>query len=184
MIAYLIWHLAGSSALAIVLNFLIELVILAIVFYLVVWVLGVIGIPVPQKVIQLLGVLVLLILILSLFAGCADLTPAQKTTLEQDAWNTVYTAGMGAANGALTGGGGQAIAGAVFAAASPGAIPKLVGDISAANGANAAQAASLKAATASATRTLNSSGVSPSQAVNIIGSAIQTAASQSFSGKP
>lgn len=35
MIAYLIWHLAGSSALAIVLNFLIELVILAIVFYLV-----------------------------------------------------------------------------------------------------------------------------------------------------
>jgi|GEM_PF-5565535 len=86
MIAYLIWHLAGSSVLALVLNFLIELVILAIVFYLVVWVLGVIGIPVPQKVIQLLGVLVLLILILSLFAGCSTLnSPADKAALKDAA---------------------------------------------------------------------------------------------------
>lgn len=135
--------------------------------------------PLPAMVRTILAVVMAIVLVLMLLPGCSTMTAAQKTTLEQDAWNTVYAVGMGAANGALTGGEGQAIAGAVFAAASPSAIPKLVSDIAATNGATPAQASSLSAAATQATALLTSD--SKVQAVNIIGSAIQTAASQSFS---
>lgn len=59
--------------LASVISFLIYLCILAIIFYVVIWVLrDVIGLPIPEKVIQLLWVIVALIAILwlvQMFAG-------------------------------------------------------------------------------------------------------------------
>ena len=50
-----------------VINLLIQLVGLAIVVYLIIWVLGIIGVPLPGKVIQLLWVLVALIAILIIY---------------------------------------------------------------------------------------------------------------------
>jgi uncharacterized membrane protein len=47
-----------------VITFLIYLCLLAIVVYIVIWVLGIIGVPLPAKVIQLLWVIVGLIAIL------------------------------------------------------------------------------------------------------------------------
>jgi hypothetical protein len=49
-----------------IITLLIYVVILAIVVYLVIWVLGIIGVPIPEKVIQLLWVVVALIAILML----------------------------------------------------------------------------------------------------------------------
>lgn len=51
----------------VVVTLLIQLVILAIVVYLVIWVLGIIGAPLPAKVIQLLWVVVVLIAILFIY---------------------------------------------------------------------------------------------------------------------
>lgn len=50
--------------LASVITFLIYLCLLAIVVYVIIWVLGIIGVPLPEKVIQLLWVIVGLIAIL------------------------------------------------------------------------------------------------------------------------
>jgi len=47
-----------------VITLLIYLCILAIVVYLIIWVLGIIGLPIPQKVIQLIWVIAALIAIL------------------------------------------------------------------------------------------------------------------------
>lgn len=79
MIAYYLFHFGGPILFVAILNFLIEAVLLAIVIYLVIWVLGIIGVPIPAKVLQLLWVLVFLVLIASLFSGCASLSPAQKS---------------------------------------------------------------------------------------------------------
>ena len=49
-----------------IITLLIYVVILAIVVYLVIWVLGIIGVPIPEKVIQLLWVIVALVAILML----------------------------------------------------------------------------------------------------------------------
>ena len=49
-----------------IITLLIYIVLLAIVVYLVIWVLGIIGVPIPEKVIQLLWVVVALIAILML----------------------------------------------------------------------------------------------------------------------
>ena len=49
-----------------VIQLLIYIVILAIVVYLVVWVLGIVGVPIPAKVLQLIWVVVALIAILLL----------------------------------------------------------------------------------------------------------------------
>jgi hypothetical protein len=51
---------------AAVINLLIYICILAIVVYLIIWVLGIVGIPIPEKVVQLLWVIVALIAILML----------------------------------------------------------------------------------------------------------------------
>ena len=51
----------------IVIGLLIQLVILAIIVYLIIWVLQIIGVPLPAKVIQLLWVLVALIAILLIY---------------------------------------------------------------------------------------------------------------------
>lgn len=50
--------------LAIVINFLIWLLVLGLVFYLVVWVLGLLGIPVPAQVIKIVGAIVFLLVLL------------------------------------------------------------------------------------------------------------------------
>ena len=47
-----------------IITLLIYLCILAIVVYLIIWVLGIIGLPIPQKVIQLIWVIAALIAIL------------------------------------------------------------------------------------------------------------------------
>ena len=52
-----------------ILSLLIYLVVLGIVFYLIIYVLKALGITVPTKVIQLVGVLVLLLVILWFFQG-------------------------------------------------------------------------------------------------------------------
>ncbi len=52
--------------LASVISLLIYIVIIALVFYLVIWVLGIVGIELPPKVIQLLWVIFALIVILML----------------------------------------------------------------------------------------------------------------------
>ena len=49
-----------------VITLLIYICILAIVVYLIIWVLGIIGVPIPAKVVQLLWVIVALIAILML----------------------------------------------------------------------------------------------------------------------
>lgn len=48
-------------------SFLITLLILAAVFYLVLWVLGVIGVPLPAKVIQILWCIFALVALLALY---------------------------------------------------------------------------------------------------------------------
>lgn len=50
-----------------VISLLITLCVLAIAVYLVIWVLGAIGIVIPQKIVQLLWVIVILVAILFLF---------------------------------------------------------------------------------------------------------------------
>lgn len=82
MIAYLLIHYGAPSIFLWIINALIELVILAIVFYIVVWVLQAVGIPIPSKVIQLLGVLLALLIILSLFAGCSGVSPVAQATAQ------------------------------------------------------------------------------------------------------
>lgn len=52
-----------------VLNLLLLVVIIAIGFWLCVWILRAVGIPVPERVIQLLGVAALLIILLWFFTG-------------------------------------------------------------------------------------------------------------------
>lgn len=58
-----------------ILSLLIYLVILGLVFYLAVYVLGALGITVPQKVVQLVGVLVVLLVLLSFFGGYVEPLP-------------------------------------------------------------------------------------------------------------
>lgn len=77
-LAYYLIHAGGPIFVVAILNFLVELIILAIVFYVVVWILGLVGIAIPARIMQLLMALFALLLLLSLFTGCA-LTPAQKT---------------------------------------------------------------------------------------------------------
>jgi hypothetical protein len=50
--------------LAAVIWLLIYILILGLIGYLIIWVLGVLGIPVPQRVIQIVGVIVVLLVIL------------------------------------------------------------------------------------------------------------------------
>lgn len=47
-----------------VINFLILLLILGLLFYAVIWVLGILGIPVPPKVLQILGAIIFLVVLL------------------------------------------------------------------------------------------------------------------------
>lgn len=49
---------------AVVINFLIWLLVLGLVFYLVVWVMGLLGIPVPAQVIKIVGAIVFLLVLL------------------------------------------------------------------------------------------------------------------------
>ena len=50
-----------------IVGFLITLCIIAAVFYLVIWVLGIIGVPLPPKVIQILWVIFGLLALLALY---------------------------------------------------------------------------------------------------------------------
>ncbi len=50
--------------LVLVINFLIWLLILGLVFYLVVWVLGLLGIPIPGQVIKIVGAIIFLLILL------------------------------------------------------------------------------------------------------------------------
>lgn len=52
-----------------IISLLVYAVVLAILGYLVVWVLGIVGVTVPPRIIQLFAVLVVLILILWFFQG-------------------------------------------------------------------------------------------------------------------
>lgn len=47
-----------------VINFLIWLLVLGLVFYLVIWVLGLLGIPVPAQAIKILGAILFLVILL------------------------------------------------------------------------------------------------------------------------
>ena len=47
-----------------VINFLILLLSLGLVFFLVVWVLGILGIPIPPKALQILGAIIFLVVLL------------------------------------------------------------------------------------------------------------------------
>ena len=47
-----------------VINFLIVLLILGLVFYLFVWILGLLGIPVPTQVMRIIGAIIFLIILL------------------------------------------------------------------------------------------------------------------------
>jgi hypothetical protein len=47
-----------------VITFLIWLLILGLVFYLVVWVLGILGVPIPPRAVQIVGAIIFLILLL------------------------------------------------------------------------------------------------------------------------
>jgi hypothetical protein len=47
-----------------VIMFLIWLLVLGLVFWLVVWVLGLLGIPIPPRVVQIVGAIIFLILLL------------------------------------------------------------------------------------------------------------------------
>lgn len=77
LLAYFLIHAGGPIFVVAILNFLVELIILAIVFYVVVWILGLVGIAIPARIMQLLMALFALLLLLSLFTGCAG-SPADK----------------------------------------------------------------------------------------------------------
>lgn len=91
LLAYYLIHAGGPVFVVAILNFLVELIILAIVFYVVVWILGLVGIAIPARIMQLLMALFALLLLLSLFTGCASLTPAQKSAYS-DAADTLGSA--------------------------------------------------------------------------------------------
>ena len=47
-----------------IISFLIWLLVIGLIFYLVVWVLGILGIPIPPRAVQIVGAIVFLILLL------------------------------------------------------------------------------------------------------------------------